>query len=71
MKTADAVRAMARCPRGDCRRPVGTSCTTASGRNHTERVVAAIGLSIAALAPEHPDAIALRAKYGEQARGGR
>ena len=45
MKVADAVRACASCPR--CGARVDTRCQTKTGRNHVERVRAALVEAIA------------------------
>jgi hypothetical protein len=44
---AEAVRAIAVCPRYDCRAGIGLRCIVRSGRNHTERVHAALREALA------------------------
>lgn len=44
MTTREAVIVLAACPR--CGQGIGQSCTTATGRNHTQRVHAALAIAI-------------------------
>lgn len=47
MKPPEAIRALAACPRPSCRAAIGASCATRAGRNHPERVNAALREALA------------------------